>query len=163
MILWLNGPFGVGKSTVAAELVDRWPGARVVDPERIGYVVQRTFWRGQDYQDVDLWRRLTVRAVARAHRRGPVIVPMAVLDPDVYTQITVGATVVTLVASRSTLIERIVASGEAVTWRRNQLDRGLAALAGGRMGTVIGTDGLSASRIAEEVLSIVEATERGDV
>jgi hypothetical protein len=70
LALWLNGPFGVGKTTVAEILVERWPGARLIDPERIGFVIQRTFWRSRDYQDVAQWRDLTVRRVTRAARKG---------------------------------------------------------------------------------------------
>ncbi|MBQ0895813.1 hypothetical protein KBX37_22400 [Micromonospora sp. U56] len=33
MIVWLNGAFGAGKTTVAAELCQRLPGARRFDPE----------------------------------------------------------------------------------------------------------------------------------
>ncbi|MEU4715141.1 hypothetical protein AB0F73_15975 [Micromonospora purpureochromogenes] len=33
MIVWLNGAFGAGKTTVAAELCRRLPGARRFDPE----------------------------------------------------------------------------------------------------------------------------------
>jgi hypothetical protein len=154
-IVWLNGPFGVGKTSVARALAERWPEARIVDPERIGYVMRRTFWRGRDYQDVELWRRLTVRWIARVARGRPVIVPMTVVDPAVYAQITAGATVVALTAPRSVLLERIDASGEAVAWRRQQLDRGLAAMASGEFGVPVGTEGRSPVEVAALVASMV--------
>jgi 2-phosphoglycerate kinase len=53
-VIWLNGTFGVGKTAVAAELAQLLPDARLVDPERLGYVMRRTLWRGRDYQDVAL-------------------------------------------------------------------------------------------------------------
>jgi hypothetical protein len=70
VIVSLNGPFGVGKTTVARLLVERMPGARIVDPERLGWVMRRTLWRTVDYQDVALWRRVTVRWVGRAGAQG---------------------------------------------------------------------------------------------
>ncbi|MGW8490279.1 hypothetical protein [Streptomyces sp. NPDC055886] len=36
MICWLNGPFGGGKSTLAAELRQALGGAVTADPEGIG-------------------------------------------------------------------------------------------------------------------------------
>ena len=113
MIIWLNGPFGVGKTSVARELVGLIPDARIVDPERIGYVMKRTFWRHHDYQDVALWRRLTVRQVHRRARRTTVIVPMTVVDPAVYAEITAGARVFALTASREQITARIDAGDEA--------------------------------------------------
>ena len=128
MIIWLNGPFGVGKTSVARELVGLIPDARIVDPERIGYVMKRTFWRHHDYQDIALWRRLTVRQVHRAAGRATVIVPMTVVDPAVYAEITAGAHVFALTASREQITARIDAGDEAHAWRRQNLDRCMTAL-----------------------------------
>jgi len=37
MIIWLNGAFGAGKTTAAAELAGTMPSARLFDPEMVGY------------------------------------------------------------------------------------------------------------------------------
>ena len=37
VIVWLNGPFGVGKSTVAIGLKASLANATIVDPEQLGY------------------------------------------------------------------------------------------------------------------------------
>ena len=47
MIVWVNGAFGVGKTTVAGELVSLLPRARVYDPEPLGWLLQRTLGRLQ--------------------------------------------------------------------------------------------------------------------
>jgi len=39
VIIWLNGTFGVGKTTTAAQLVGDLPDARLFDPEYVGYLV----------------------------------------------------------------------------------------------------------------------------
>jgi adenylylsulfate kinase-like enzyme len=39
MILWINGTFGAGKTSTAAELVRLLPRARVYDPEQVGYML----------------------------------------------------------------------------------------------------------------------------
>jgi hypothetical protein len=80
VIVWINGPFGVGKTTLTKELCRRDPKARAFDPERIGWVLQRTvgLLRPGDYQDLPAWRRLSVRGIRLARRRREtVIVPMA--------------------------------------------------------------------------------------
>ena len=41
MILWLNGSFGAGKTTVAHELQRRLPDAFVYDPENVGYFLRK--------------------------------------------------------------------------------------------------------------------------
>lgn len=41
MIVWINGAFGAGKTTLVAELHSRWPDALVYDPEQVGGVGHR--------------------------------------------------------------------------------------------------------------------------
>ncbi|WP_437053348.1 AAA family ATPase [Streptomyces sp. enrichment culture] len=63
MIIWLNGPFGGGKTTLAAGLCRALPGAMVADPEAVGDLLRSTLadhaLRPRDYQDLPLWRQLT--------------------------------------------------------------------------------------------------------
>lgn len=130
-ILWLNGPFGVGKTTVARLLTNR----RIVDPERIGFVMRRTFWRGRDYQDVALWRRLVVRQVRRAARKGPIVVPMTIVRREVLDAV-VGTLndvrLVALVAPDDVIAARVHADrldSGAKHWRLDNLKRCVTAFA----------------------------------
>ena len=152
MVLWLNGAFGVGKTTVARSLLPLLPGARIADPERIGYVLQRTFWRGVDYRDVELWRRLTRLQTRRGARRSAVIVPMTVCRPEVLAQVADGARVLLLTAAHATLQRRIEGSGEAVEWRRRNVERCLAAFDRGGFGEPIDTDGRAPEAVAREIV-----------
>ena len=82
MILLLNGAFGIGKTTVARRVRDARPHSIVLNPEPIGVVLQRSARllgkRVDDFQDLALWRRLTIVAVRLARIvRSNVIVPMA--------------------------------------------------------------------------------------
>lgn len=82
MILLLNGAFGIGKTTVARALVRRFPRAVLFDPELIGIALQRvarlTGRKVDDFQDLPLWRRLTIAALRVTRLIWPdVIVPMA--------------------------------------------------------------------------------------
>jgi len=78
MVIFLNGSFGVGKSTTARWIRRLDRAVRVVDPERLGWVVQRVLGGG-DYQDRASWRfgiAVQVRALRAVHR-GRILVPMA--------------------------------------------------------------------------------------
>jgi broad-specificity NMP kinase len=152
MIIWLNGPFGVGKTTTARALRQRLPNAVIADPERIGYVMKRTLWRKPDYQHVDVWRRLTVRQVAWASRRATAIVPMTVVEREIFDQITGGAKVFALTAERATIERRIDGTLESQRWRRDNLDRCLAAFAGDDFGERVPTEGLSPEAVADTIL-----------
>ena len=86
MLVWINGPFGGGKTTTAFELARRCAGAVVCDPEEVGFGLRRAMPRevwGEDFQDLHAWRKgvvevldLTLRGVA-----GPVLVPMTLVEP----------------------------------------------------------------------------------
>ena len=79
MFVMINGAFGIGKSTVARELRALLPGSMIFDPEWIGIALQRTAFRGvSDFQDLALWRRMTVLGARCVATPGtPVIIPMA--------------------------------------------------------------------------------------
>lgn len=96
MLIWINGPFGVGKTTLAGNLAARWPDAVVVDPEHVGMMLMQ--WSQPhglgvaDFQDLALWRELVVSAVAGFHSElgRPTIVPMTVLNSAYFEQIVGG-------------------------------------------------------------------------
>lgn len=69
-MIWINGTFGVGKTTAAKALVEARPALRLFDPEAVGYMLMhslkdQTF---SDFQDLPAWRAL-VPATAHEIRR----------------------------------------------------------------------------------------------
>ena len=86
MIIWINGAFGAGKTTLAAELQRRMPDAINYDPEYVGDILTR--WVSTpgsgDFQDLPLWRKLAAQfaiALAAEYRR-TLIVPMTLVNPQ---------------------------------------------------------------------------------
>jgi 2-phosphoglycerate kinase len=83
MIVFLNGPFGVGKTTVARLVVERIPGAMLFDPELIGAMLRGLFGEVEavgDFQEYAIWRDLAVdlaRRVIEGYGRA-LVVPMTV-------------------------------------------------------------------------------------
>lgn len=86
MIIWINGAFGAGKTTLAAELQRRMPDAISYDPEHVGDVLTR--WAptppSGDFQDLPLWRKLAAQfAIAPAAEYGrTLIVAMTLVNPQ---------------------------------------------------------------------------------
>ncbi|MDT0571095.1 AAA family ATPase [Streptomyces sp. DSM 3412] len=91
MIVWVNGAFGSGKSTLVEELRGRWPDALVFDPEVIGYVLREIVEVPTgDFQDLRLWRRQVAGflvGLAEEYRRRPVLVPMTLVNPDYVAEV----------------------------------------------------------------------------
>jgi len=46
MLLWINGPFGGGKTQTAYEIRRRLPGSVICDPEEAGYGLHKMMPRG---------------------------------------------------------------------------------------------------------------------
>ena len=93
MLVWINGPFGVGKTQTAFELRRRLPGSVLADPEEVGFGLHRMIppELRSDFQDLRSWRAGVVEAldvVLRGHA-GPVLVPMTVTRADYFDE-TVG-------------------------------------------------------------------------
>ena len=81
MIIWLNGGFGAGKTTLAYELLPRVPGAVVYDPEDVGAMLWKWLPRNDDFQDLPSWRELVVATAVslRRHHAATLIVPMSLI------------------------------------------------------------------------------------
>ncbi|GAA1173403.1 AAA family ATPase [Pseudonocardia alaniniphila] len=91
MLLWINGPFGGGKTQTAYELCRRLPGSIVCDPEHVGFGLHRTMPRvlRGDFQDLSAWRqgvREVLDIVLRKHD-GPVIAPMTLVHPLYFAEV----------------------------------------------------------------------------
>ncbi|GHD96422.1 AAA family ATPase [Streptomyces naganishii] len=118
MLLWINGPFGGGKTQTAHEIQRRLPGSVICDPEHAGFGLRRMLppeLRG-DFQDLASWRQgvVEVLGLALAKHEGVVIAPMTVTEPDAFAE-TVGrlrelghdVRHFTLLAERETVLRRL--------------------------------------------------------
>ncbi|MYV99024.1 ATP-binding protein, partial [Streptomyces sp. SID3343] len=93
MLVWINGPFGGGKTQTAFEIRRRLPGSVVCDPEHAGFGLHRMLppaLRG-DFQDFGAWRQgvYEVLDLVSSRSEGTVIVPMTVVEPAYFAE-TVG-------------------------------------------------------------------------
>ncbi len=170
MILFVNGPFGVGKTSVARALVEKTPNAMLYDPEVIGSVLRRVLGpvkKVDDFQDYALWRKLIV-AVApllRTTSARTLVIPMTVWRRDYFDPIVAGLRRVDpdlacfrLTASESELVRRISSDPEdkgAYGWRMSHAEVCLSASRDPAFGTEVPTDGLTPVEIADRILESV--------
>ncbi|GAT81709.1 TmrB [Streptomyces sp. F-3] len=118
MLLWINGPFGGGKTQTAYEIRRRLPGSVVCDPEHIGFGLHRTLPPGLrgDFRELVSWRQGVVEVLdlALGRHKGAVIAPMTVTDSGHFAE-TVGrlrelghdVRHFTLLAERGTVLRRL--------------------------------------------------------
>lgn len=118
MLLWINGPFGGGKTQTAHEIQRRLPGSVICDPEYPGFGLRRMLppELRADFQDLVSWRQGVVEVLdlALTERDGVVIAPMTVTNPAYFAE-TVGrlrelghdVRHFTLLAERETVLKRL--------------------------------------------------------
>jgi predicted kinase len=81
VIIWINGGFGAGKTTLAQELHRRLPDAVVYNPEDVGIMLWKWMPPNGDFQHLPSWRELVVATALslRRHHADTLIVPMSLI------------------------------------------------------------------------------------
>ena len=132
VIIWLNGTFGCGKTSTAAELHSLVPSSRVFDPETVGYMLQPNLADQpvSDFQHWPPWRPLVVATAAELARftGQHLIAPQTILVRAYLEQIFAGLRDagldvfhIVLDAGEEVLQQRIRGSAEAQAWRLDHL------------------------------------------
>ncbi|MGW7209497.1 AAA family ATPase [Streptomyces sp. NPDC054837] len=186
MLLWINGPFGGGKTQTAYEIQRRLPGSVVCDPEHAGFGLRRMLppeLRG-DFQDLKTWRQGVVEVLdlALTKHDGVVIAPMTVTDSGYFAE-TVGrlgelghdVRHFTLLARRETVMKRLRERGFGhllqyvggknaglgrETWAVQQLDHCLERLREPEFAEHLWTDESTVPKTADRVAVLAGLTLR---
>jgi hypothetical protein len=167
MLVWINGPFGGGKTATGYELRRRLPGSALCDPEHVGFGMRRMLpaTLRANFQDLPAWRysvtdllRLTLTAYA-----GPVIVPMTLVNHDYFEEIIGGLRGdgfdvhhFALLAGEGTVRRRLArrSLGTEVrrgSWTLSQLSDSLRRLRAPEFAQHIQTDHLTVSQVADTI------------
>ena len=170
VLVWINGPFGGGKTATAADLHRRLPGSVICDPEHLGFGLHRMIPPAlrTDFQDLQAWRsgvREVLDLVARKHQ-GPVIVPMTLTDPGYFAQIVEGlrddghdVRHFALLAERATVLRRLNRRGfgfglKRERWAVGRLDDCLARLHEPAFAHHLHTDQQTVPQVADNIARI---------
>lgn len=170
MLVWINGPFGGGKTATAFELQRRLPGSVVCDPEHLGFGLRRMLPPAlrTNFQDLRAWRSGVHEVLDLAARNceGPVIVPMTLIDSRYFAQI-VGrlrddghdVRHFALLAERATVLRRLNRRGfgyglRRERWAVDRLDQCLARLQEPEFAYQIHTDQQTVPQVADTIAQI---------
>jgi predicted kinase len=172
VIIWLNGGFGAGKTTLAKELHQRLPDAVLYDPEDVGLMLWKWMEPSGDFQHMPAWRELVVATALalRRHHSDTLIVPMSLIRDAYRDEILTGLAAagadvlhVFLEADAAALRERLDArvTTPGLTWEEAVRDTGMtgvdeivAAAARQPAGTLmLRSDKLTPAELADEVLT----------
>jgi len=175
MVIWINGPFGVGKTSIATALAKKWPRARIFDPEKIGFWLKLelrfksliTLQKPPDnFQDIPEWRKRTLEEIILRLRteKWPVIIPMTVVNGSYFKEILAPLCEMTdvyhfsLMAKPSTIKKRIrerLGRKSSKNWAIAQIDHCLANLKKPLFAMNIDTEGRSQAQVVKEILSLL--------
>lgn len=92
MIIWLNGAYGAGKTTIAELLHEKIESSWIYDPEQIGEFFQANLpqeIQEDDFQQYPEWRIWNVRMLEKLDKeyQGLVIVPMTLYREGYFKEI----------------------------------------------------------------------------
>jgi gluconate kinase len=173
VIIWLNGGFGAGKTTLAKHLHHRLPDTVVYDPEDVGLMLWKWMAPNDDFQDLPSWRELVVATALslRRHHANTLIVPMALIN-DAYREEILGGLGeagervlhVFLQADAGVLRERLdarpaaveqpEASRSSLEWALSRVEAATIAAARQPSGTLmLRSDRLTPAELADAVLA----------
>lgn len=92
MIYWLNGAYGVGKTTVAKRLLPLLRNAHLYDPELVGNGIRDNYPEAlfcETFEEYPIWLETNYRLLKDLYERydGDVVAPMTLLREASYTAI----------------------------------------------------------------------------
>lgn len=169
VIIWINGPMGVGKTQVAHELAHRIINSFVCDPELLGVAIRRMnppVLRNRQWQEFPHWRcgvRQIAHDVASGYD-GLVVMPGTLLNEDHHDEIVGGlrrlgheVQHISLMASAETVRKRLRVRGQG---KRSEaaarITVDLQRLSRPQFATHVDTDDLSVCEAAEEVSRLLD-------
>ena len=123
MIYWINGAYGVGKTTVANLLKDKLNKAYIFDPELVGNAIRDNYPKEmfkETFEEYPLWLDTNYKLLSDIFNKydGDIIVPMTLLKEESYLQIIkrlqddgISVTYIFLDGDEQTLYHRMVELG----------------------------------------------------
>ena len=171
MIIFINGAFGVGKTTVAERLAQRIPNSLLFDAEEVGYFLRNIvapIERPDDFQHLPMWRSLTVTTAQMVQQTSgrTLIMPMTIWRAAYFEEVIGGLRAFEptlhhfcLTATEQTLLARLRGRGdrpEVLAWCLEQARHCLPAFQSPAFARHIPTDGQTPDALVEAILARLE-------
>lgn len=166
----INGPFGVGKTTVSNELLNEINNSMIFDPEEVGFMLRNIIpidiklleATAGDFQDLKMWKELTVivaKLLVEKYKKH-LIVPMTIRNVEYFQYIFEGFKRIDqdtfhfcLIAKKETIFKRLIERGEKEgDWCFQQTKKCLQAYRDNDFGVYINTENLSIETIVLEII-----------
>ena len=171
MIIWISGPYGVGKSTLAEALADKIEHVLIFDAEGVGNAVRENYPNmpyGAIFEDYPLWCDFNYALLKDVHEKFQrnIIVPMTLVRQNSYDKIIhrlitegIDTKLIILEATYKNIHDRILSRGEDENcWCMQNIEMARAGSAAVTGGHHIATDGKSVAELTGEVLSYLHQT-----
>lgn len=171
MIILINGAFGVGKTTIATELLNQIPNSMLFDPEEVGYMlrsiltedVKKEDEKTGDFQDFHLWKQLVVEVAKRLKQEynRTLIVPMTIYKRCYAEYIEDGLKAIDsetyhfcLIAEKETIHKRLLERGEELgNWCFQQTDKCLSGFSDPFYKNKILTDCVPIRHVVDKIIN----------
>ncbi len=165
MIIWLNGSFGVGKSTIAENLKSKLENAIIYDPEKIGEFLFNVMpEKKADFQDYELWRILNLEILKNLSTNyDTIIVPMTITNEKYYDEIignlrnnNIVVQDFILIATKNSIVERLDKRRNSTQWAYEQVDKCIKTFDKNFKGYRIDTNNSTIEVICFKILDILK-------
>ena len=166
MIIWINGSFGVGKTSTAELLKKELDNSIMYDPEEIGGFLSNVFEHEKDdFQDYELWRTLNfdiLKYMCSIYEI--VIVPMTITNKQYYDEIVNKLEVsgiklnhFILCASKENIINRLESRWNSTEWAYNQVDKCINVFESNEFKSKkINTDNMTVSDVVKTIVDSIQ-------
>ena len=170
MIIFINGAFGAGKTTIAEMLVERIPNSLLFDPEEVGYCLRNIVHpivQFDDFQDLPPWRPLvveTARHLLKTYER-TLVMPMTLWNTAYFVEIMDGLRQFEpqlfhfcLTATEATLFKRLqdrLSSPAAYAWCCERIERCINAFQHDMFAVQLSTDDRTPEELVADILAHV--------
>ncbi len=124
MIYWINGPYGVGKSTLAKYLHSQNPNSFIFDAEVVGNAVRdnlpQELFKGYIFEEYDMWFKTIIEMLLEITSKydGDIYVPMTLVYPESFSKIKIS------LEDKGIKIKHILLVSDYPTIRSRILNRG---------------------------------------
>ncbi len=178
MILFINGAFGVGKTTVAELLVKRIPNSLLYDAEEVGYFLQKILKpidNPDDFQHLPMWRTLTVTTaqLLRLTYGRTLIMPMTIWHEPYFHEVMTGLRQVEphlfhlcLTATAKTIRKRLrgrLMMPKAYAWCLQRVGPCVTAFQSPAFAIQIATDEKTPDELVAEILSLLHKQDMTEI